>query len=61
MEYKVHILKGRLSFHIINEKTKQELEKVLNIYASEGYQYDSHISIDNQPGAHNSFLIFKKQ
>ena len=60
MEYKVHVLKGTVPFGVITEDSKKELEKVLNIYASEGYQYDSYISIDNKPASHNSFLIFKK-
>ena len=53
MKYKVHELKAK-SFTNFNA---EQLEEVISLYASEGYEYHNHISV-GQNAYH--LLIFKK-
>ena len=53
MKYKVHELKAK-TFTNFNAK---QLEEVISLYASEGYEYHNHISV-GQNAYH--LLIFKK-
>tara|TARA_B100000768_G_C11130511_1_gene311556 strand:+ start:186 stop:353 length:168 start_codon:yes stop_codon:yes gene_type:complete len=53
MKYKVHELKGS-AFKPYNAK---QLEEVISLYASEGYEYHNHVPVG--ANAHQ-LLIFKK-
>jgi len=55
MKYKVHNLTQTEDA----EKTKEEIEKVLNKYDSEGYQYCSYITHSNG-WPEEGFLLFQK-
>jgi hypothetical protein len=53
MEYKVHELSSPGRF---KSTSQEEIEKILNIYLSEGWEYHDSLTIE----INKHFLIFKK-
>ena len=64
MEYKIHLLEGKvdtlLGAVVSIEPPKEDLEDIMNVYASEGYSYEGNIPLRNEKEVFSYYLIFKK-
>ena len=63
MEYKIHTLEGKtnsLFGAVVSiEPSKEDLEGIMNAYASEGYSYEGNIPLRNEKDAFSYYLIYK--